>query len=88
MNLLNAFFDIICKYSKKYLDGEKPIYTQNFIDTKSIVVDSNDSMQDFIDANIKITNDPKHKIGKTSMLALYKHFYPTKHLRILQLITS
>ena len=45
-------------------------------------------MQDFIDANIKITNDPKHKIGKTSMLALYKHFYPTKHLRILQLITS
>jgi hypothetical protein len=88
MNLLNAFFDIICKYSKKYLDGEKPIYTQNFIDTKSIVVDSNDSMQDFIDGNIKITNDPKDKIGKNSMLGLYKAFYPTKHLTPLQLITS
>jgi len=88
MNLLNAWFDILCKYCKKWLNGKKPKYTLNFQETKSTVMDSNDIFQDFIDSELRITNNPNDKIGKDLMYQLFKTKYPKKYLTILQVINS
>ena len=88
MNLLNAFFDILCKYCKKWLEGSKPKYTINFKDTKSTVIDTNDFIQDFVDSKLTLTLNPEDKISKDEMHKLFSTTYTNKHLTTLQVITS
>lgn len=87
-NLLNAWFDILSNYCKKWIDGEQIIYSSNFVDTKESVVGSNDIFQDFIDSRLTITKDPMHKIGKNRMHALFSQMYTDKHLTSQQVISS
>jgi hypothetical protein len=88
INLKLAWFDIIAKYCKKYYEGEKIKYSQNFEDTRSIIINSNDVIKDFVDANLKITNDQTHRIGKNTMHKRFSEKYPNKHLTVAQIITS
>jgi len=88
MNLLNAWFDILCESCKRWINGVVPEYTENFNETKSIVMDSNDTFQDFIDPKLTVTNNPCHKIGKNQMHELFSQMYPKKFMTPLQVITS
>jgi hypothetical protein len=88
MNLLNAWFDILSEYCLKWINGTVPIYTENFNETKNIVMDSNDIYQDFVDSKLNVTNNPSHKIGKNQMHDLFSQMYPKKFMTPLQVITS
>ena len=87
-NLLDAWVDILAKYCNKWLNGEKIKYTGNFEETKDVVMNSNDIFKDFIDGNLIITNNPDDRIGKNKMGVAFKNVFPSKHLTILQIITS
>ncbi len=63
-------------------------FNENFNESKDIIIDSNDFIQDFIDSKIIITNEPKDRIGKNQIHDAFKIMYPTKHLSTLQLITA
>jgi hypothetical protein len=86
--LLNSWLDIIIEFSISYNKGLKPIWTNNFSETKDIVISSNDVIQDYIDKNLNITNNDKDIINKTNMRSSFLKMYPEKHLSILQIITS
>jgi hypothetical protein len=49
---------------------------------------SNDWIQDFIDSNLKITNNENDRIGKTTMYDALKSQNPNKHISLIQLISS
>lgn len=72
--LLNAFVDIITEHSKKYLDGEKIEYTENFNDSKDLLTTADDKNKDFIDGCLIITNIDSDRISKDDMLKLYADF--------------
>lgn len=77
--LLNAFIDIVTKYSQKYMKGEKIQYTEAFNETKKLLTQADDKMQDFIDSQLVITNDEKMDIiGRQRMLELYANFTKKK----------
>jgi hypothetical protein len=84
--LLNAWFDILSSYSARWITGEKIKYSDNFIETKSTIVSTNDTTQDFIDSYIKITNEDKDRIGKLEMMRLFKIMYPQKFISPQQLL--
>ena len=87
-NLLNAWFDILVDYCYKWLKGEKPVYGDNFKETKEAIISSSDIFQDFIDAKLMITTNEKDKIGKDEMKKEFLDMYPDKHLTTIQVITS
>lgn len=72
--LLNAFIDIVIFYSKKYLHGDKIVYTEAFNETKKILTKANDTLQDFIDSKLIITDNKIDRIGKNRMMELYANF--------------
>ena len=84
--LLDSWVDILTDYCYKWLLGEKPQYTENFNDTKDIVMNSNDFVLDFIDAKIQITNLTEDRISKNEMHKCFKEMYPAKFLTVQQLI--
>jgi hypothetical protein len=86
--MLNAWFDILAKKCKSYLAGDVNVFTDNFKETKSNVMSGNDYFQDFIDSNLTITNEDKHRIGKEKMRTLFLKKYPDKHVTVLQVMTS
>lgn len=86
--LLDVWIDILVDQSFKYLNGETIQYSENFKDTKDLVVASNDYIQDFIDSKLDITEDPSHKIGKREMHTKFHEMYPKRHLKELDIITS
>jgi hypothetical protein len=87
-NLLDAWFDILAFKCHKWLHGEKLRFNKNFNESKHIIIDSNDIIQDFIDSKLTITDDPEDRIGKIQIHDAFNKMYPTKHLTTLQLITA
>lgn len=87
-NLMCAWFDILADNCLKIYKNNNREYTQNFIETKTTVMDSNDFVKDFIDECLEVTNNADDRIGKNSMHKLFMAVYPNKHLSVLQLITS
>jgi hypothetical protein len=87
LNLLDAWFDILAKNSNKWLKGQKIVLTQNFLETSTTILDSNDIFKDFVDKNIEFTNDDK-RISKEDMHKKFLEMYPQKHLTVLQVINS
>lgn len=85
-DLMNAWFDILVSYAHRWTNGEKIVYSENFKDTKSSIVSTNDTTQDFIDATLILTNEDKDRIGKTEMMALFKEMYPQKFINQQQLL--
>ena len=87
-NLLDAWFDILANACNEWLKGKKTQYTENFEETRDTVLMSNDWIQDFIDSNLKITNNENDRIGKTTMYDALKSQNPNKHISLIQLISS
>jgi hypothetical protein len=85
---LNSFVDIIFKYANLYLTKEK-IYTKtdNFRTTKDMITNSNDTVLDFKDKYLLITNEDKDRIGRDEMLEIFNESMK-KHLNQLQLISQ
>jgi len=86
MDLLNAWFDILIKYCVKWINGEQVVYTDNFKESKQLMVGSNDKVQDFIDSKICITGDETNRISKDSMRNEFLKCYPDKHTTVPQII--
>lgn len=86
-NLMNAWFDILAHSCHSWLKGEAIAFTDNFDETKDSVILTNDWIQDFIDVNLIITNNPVDRIGKSAMHDALRVQYPNKHLSPLQLLT-
>jgi hypothetical protein len=72
--LYNAWIDILCERSKKYIQGEKPKFTANFEETKNSVIGANDVFQDFIDSHLEITGNDTHRIDRHKMLTEFLQF--------------
>jgi hypothetical protein len=87
-NLMDAWFDILAYTCNEWLKGKQIKFTKNFDETRDTVILSNDWVQDFIDTNLKITNNPDDRIGKNLMLEAVKSQYPQKYLNPIQLITA
>lgn len=85
---LDAWFDILIDYCFNWLSGIKPVYGENFKETKDAIISSSDIFQDFIDSKLKITNNEKDKIGKDSMKNSFLAMYPDKHISTIQVMTS
>lgn len=86
--LLNAWFDILADKCNEWLNGEKIKFNENFEETKSTVMLSNDIIQDFIDSKITKTKSQDDRIGKNRMHSEFSKMYPNKHLSPLQVITA
>lgn len=87
-NLLNAWFDILAVNCHEFLNGKKIKYTENFKQTKDVVISSNDKIGDFVDGSLIITNDEKDRISKDEMLMYYKEQYPDDYKNSRQLISQ
>jgi hypothetical protein len=87
-NLLDAWFDILSVKCNEWLNGSKIVFTKNFEETRDTVMLSNDWIQDFIDTNLKITNNPDHRIAKNEMILALKEQFPTKYVSPTQLISA
>ena len=85
---LNAWIDILAKYANKWLNKNIPKLTKNFIDSSSLVVNTNDIFMDFIDENLKITNDDNDRISKNDMEKAFRSTYPNRHLVLRNIITA
>ena len=87
-NQLNAWVDLLVAHCVSIYNNNIPKLTNNFKDTTSSVVSTNDIIQDFIDSTLVLTNNPDDKIGKNDMLEAFREKYPEKHMALQQLITS
>jgi hypothetical protein len=88
MNLLEAWFDILVEYCFNWLNGTKPVYGNNFIESKDAIVNNSDIFQDFIDSKLKVTNNDADKISKDTMRNEFLKMYPDKHLTTIQIMSS
>ncbi len=86
--LLDAWIDILVEKASKYMNGDVLKYSENFSETKDIVVASNDYIQDFIDSKIEITGVTSDKLGKRAVHTKFHVMYPNRHLKELDIITS
>jgi hypothetical protein len=84
---MNAWFDILAHSCHSWLKGQAIAFTDNFDETKDSVILTNDWIQDFIDVNLTITNNPLDRVGKSAMHEALRVQYPNKHLSPLQLLT-
>jgi hypothetical protein len=89
----NAFFEILAEYGYLWLSKQK-IYpqTENFTETKDIILLSNDTVQDFIDKYLvitkridKVTGD---RIGRNEMYSYFKRVITNSFLTPQQLYTE
>jgi hypothetical protein len=88
MNLFEAWFDILVEYCFNWLNGSKPVYGNNFIESKDAIVNNSDIFQDFIDSKLKVTNNDADKISKDTMRNEFLKMYPDKHLTTIQIMSS
>jgi phage/plasmid-associated DNA primase len=86
-DLLNAWIDILVQKCVKWIGGKEIDYSC-FKEVQADMQDGNDIIQDFIDGEIKLTDNPKDKIGKDEMHKRFSDKYPKKFLNVLQIITS
>ena len=87
-NLLNAWVDILAEKCVLNYNNKAPKLTDNFKDTTSSVVSTNDIIQDFIDSTLVITDNADDRIGKNEMKDEFQLKYPDKHLSVQQLLSS
>lgn len=86
LGLLDAWIDILCVYSQKYLAKIPLPIPDSFISCTEDMTQSNDKIQDLIDAKLIVTNDDNDKIGKIEMLEIYTDFTQS-HLTLHQLMS-
>ena len=86
---LNAFFHIIAEYGYDWI-RKVNVYkqTENFRDTKTAIISSNDTIQDFIDRNIIITGKDKDRVSRDTMFEAFKSFSPKSFITPTQLLNS
>ena len=85
----NAFFKILGDYCYEYIqDKDKYKSTPNFDDTKYKVVSLNDTIQEFIDNSLVITNDDNDRIDRKEMYELFTSFNPKTIMKDTQLLSS
>ncbi|CAN0242324.1 unnamed protein product, partial [Ectocarpus fasciculatus] len=86
-NYKNAFFYIIAKYSHEWLKNKKCYpKTANFDDTKNKVVNINDTIGEFVDEYLIITNNDNDRVSKLGMYELFKHANPKSFIDMTQLM--
>ncbi len=82
-----AFFNLIADYAHKWLSkSKKIILPEDFTETTNDILESNDTIGDFIDGYIDITHNRNDKLGKNKMLELITKAYPTKRFEVTQLV--
>ena len=88
-NLKNAIIDILLDHCRLWMEtGSIPELSESFNKSKSDIVTSNDSFQDFIDGQLIYTGDDKDKIGKNEMKQAYKDSTDDKYITINTIISS
>jgi hypothetical protein len=83
-----AWFQILADAAQEWLENRIIDYPENFTNAKSEIVDGNDTMKDFIDGRLVITNVDTDRVSKHAMHEEYKLTYPDKYISPLQLLTS
>src|SRR5690606_22742564 len=63
-------------------------YTEEFVEAKKAIINTNDIFQDFIDSELIITNDSTDRISKEDMRAAFVARFPTKHTTVMQVMTN
>jgi hypothetical protein len=90
-DLSNAFIKILVDRCSKWMNSKNKNIdfskSKNFSETKGEITSSNDFIQDFIDANIIITNKEEDKINKVEMRTALLAMFPERKLNQLQVIS-
>ena len=75
--ILNAIVYFVVQYSIRLANGEKinTCKNENMKTTRQEILNSNDSMKNFIDSQLVITNDQLDNVSKNCLLKHYKLFY-------------
>lgn len=87
----NAIIDIYSSYCSQWLNGKFDLNydkSENFKETKDLIVSANDYFQDFIEKMLIKTNDDNDRIGKNKMRDLFLESNRDKKINILQIITA
>jgi hypothetical protein len=86
---LNAFSTIVFTYGYNWLNNIKRFkQTDNFRQSKTAIISSNDTIQDFIDKQITITNDDNDRIGRDEMYEVFKTLNQKSYITPTQLLNS
>ena len=84
-NMLDTWIDILCRYAKRWLEGEEIPITENFTKATDEIIEVNDIVKDFVESKLNITKVDmdvtarrEDRIGKNEMLDLYREMYPKR----------
>lgn len=86
--LQNALVGIITKYAHEFLKGNRYALSENFKETKSNIVNTNDIIGEFIKNNITKTENEKDKLSLEELFDFFKATYQTSKITIQQLMGS
>ena len=88
--ILNAIVYVVVKYSIRIANREKinTCKNENMKSTRQEILNSNDSMKDFLDSQLIITNDQVDNVSKNSMLKHYKLFNEKSMITLNQIIAE
>ena len=83
--MLNTWIEILCRYAKRWLEGEEIPITENFTKATDEIIEVNDIVKDFVESKLIITKIEMDitarradRIGKNEMLDLYREMYPKR----------
>ena len=83
--MLNTWIEILCRYAKRWLEGEEIPITENFNKATDEIIEVNDIVKDFVESKLNITKVDmdvtarrEDRIGKNEMLDLYREMYPKR----------
>ena len=54
-NMLNTWIEILCRYAKRWLEGEEIPITENFNKATDEIIEVNDIVKDFVESKLLIT---------------------------------
>lgn len=84
--LQNAFVEMICEYGYDLLNGKRYELSKNFKETKANIVGTNDSVKEFMDLHIEITDNENDKLGINEIHDSFKILHPKSNITKQQLI--
>lgn len=84
-DLQNAFVEIIAEYAHEFLNGRRFPLSENFKETKSNIIDTNDMVKEFMECQLTRTKDEKDKIHLDEMYDSFKIVYPQSKITKQQL---
>ena len=87
-NLLNALFDILASFYKEVREGKVFPVPKNFQETQCDIINTNDTVQDFIDSELILTNNKVDVINKEAMLKHFQAVHPKSHITLTQLLNN